>query len=249
MPDDGLETARERLKDVTGRSRDLVFFGGAGVSTESGIPDFRSADGIFVQEFRYRPEEVVSRSFFDRRPDVFFEFFRSKVVHPGARPNPAHLKLAELEREGRLKATITQNIDGLHQMAGARKVIELHGSIMRERCTRCGKGFTLEYVLDERNFDGQGVPRCDACAGVVRPDVVMFEEPLFADAISSALAAIRSADTLIVAGTSLVVYPAAGLVGEFGGRDLVIINKSGTPADKAATLLINAPVGAVFDYV
>ncbi len=221
----------------------IVFFGGAGVSTESGIPDFRSAEGIFTTSGLKHPEEVVSRSFFDAHPEEFFDFYRNSMTFPDAKPNQAHRKLAELEEQGKLMAVITQNVDGLHQAAGSRNVIELHGSMHRNLCMRCGKLFDFGYVLAS-----EGVPICDECGGTVKPDVVLYEEALDENDISRALEAISSADMLIISGTSLVVYPAAAFVRYFSGDKLVIINKSPTSADANADLVIPASVGMIMDW-
>lgn len=229
----------EQLQEIIDESSRIVFFGGAGVSTESGIPDFRSADGIYHQKYKYSPEQVVSHSFFVRYPEAFYEFYKEKMMALDARPNPAHIKLAELEKAGKLTAVVTQNIDGLHQAAGNRNVYELHGSIHRNYCMRCGKFYDAEYV---KGYDG--VPRCE-CGGMIKPDVVLYEEGLDQDTIQGAVRAISQADTLIIGGTSLVVYPAAGFIDYFNGKHLVVINKSETARAVRAELTIAAPIGEV----
>lgn len=216
--------------------RRAVFFGGAGVSTESGIPDFRSTDGLYSQQWRYPPETILSHTFFQRSTEEFYRFYRAKMLCPQAKPNAAHLALAELERMGILTAVITQNIDGLHQMAGSRHVIELHGTVHKNRCQRCGKRFTLEDILRS-----EGVPRC-GCGGIIKPEVVLYEESLPSGAIEDALDSIAASDLLIIGGTSLAVYPAAGFVQNYRGT-LVIINRSPTSMDSHADLLIDQPIG------
>lgn len=228
------------LKKIVADGKNIVFFGGAGVSTESGIPDFRSQDGLYAQKYAYPPETIVSHSFFVNRTREFYDFYRKKMLYLSAKPNAAHLFLARLEEDGKLKAVITQNIDGLHQAAGSKNVLELHGSVHRNHCMRCGKFYTAEYVKNS-----SGVPRC-ACGGVIKPDVVLYEESLDPEVISASLKAIAAADTLIIGGTSLVVYPAAGFVGYFRGRHLVVVNKSATSADAGAELVINDSIGEVF---
>ena len=229
------------LSQIVEDSSRIVFFGGAGVSTESGIPDFRSADGLFSQAtgMRYAPEQVVSHSFFVAHPAEFFAYHLAHLVHPEAKPNPAHLGLAALERAGKLTAVITQNIDGLHQAAGSYQVLELHGSVHRNYCLDCGRRFGLAVDLDD-----SGVPRCD-CGGIIRPDVVLYEEPLDEAVVNAAVRELAHADTLIVGGTSLAVYPAAGLINYFRGDNLVLINKEPTPADRLASLVIREPIGQV----
>lgn len=234
--------AVRRLSDLLLSAKRTVFFGGAGVSTESGIPDFRSTDGLYHQKWKYPPETIISHSFFQRRTEEFFEFYREKLLFPQAQPNPAHRALAELENSGLLSAVITQNIDGLHQAAGSRRVIELHGSVLRNRCMRCGKRFTMEDILYS-----EGVPRC-ACGGIIKPDVILYEESLPEQAIGDALNEIAASDLLIIGGTSLSVYPAAGFVADYPGR-IVIINRSPTPMDGGADLLIDAPIGQTFSRV
>ena len=226
----------EQLAQMLQNARRAVFFGGAGVSTESGIPDFRSTDGLYHQQWRYPPETMLSHEFFLRRTEEFFDFYRKKMIFPSARPNPAHEALAELEKRGILSAVITQNIDGLHQAAGSKNVIELHGSVHRNHCVRCGKSYSLDHVMHS-----EGVPRCP-CGGVVKPDVVLYGEQLPEEAIERAVSFIAQADLLIIGGTSLAVYPAAGFVQSFSGP-LVIINRSPTPMDRQADLLIDAPIG------
>lgn len=232
----------EALEKILAHSKNLVFFGGAGVSTESGIPDFRSVDGLYNQKFRYPPEIMLSHSFYESHTAEFFAFYREKLIVHGARPNPAHLRLARLEQQGKCRAVVTQNIDGLHQAAGSKTVYELHGSTLRNYCTRCGKFFPVEFI-EEAGKTGDGIPRCTDCGGIVKPDVVLYEEGLDEQTMEHSVKAIRAADTLIIGGTSLAVYPAAGLIRYFRGDDLVIINKQPTPADAAATLLINQPIG------
>lgn len=218
----------------------LVFFGGAGVSKESGIPDFRSPDGLYSQTYSAAPEGILSRSFFDTDPETFYRFYREKMLYLDAEPNPAHRKLAELERAGKLRAVVTQNIDGLHQKAESRCVLELHGSVHRNRCMRCGAEFPAAFI----QFSA-GVPRC-SCGGIVKPDVVLYEEPLDEAVVEQAVRHIRAADTLLVAGTSLSVWPAAGLLRYFSGPRLAVINLEETPADREAALVLHAPVGETF---
>ena len=230
------------LEQILEKSRNLVFFGGAGVSTESGIPDFRSVDGLYHQKFKYPPETMLSHTFYETHTAEFFAFYREKLIVHGAKPNPAHLRLARLEQQGKCRAVVTQNIDGLHQAAGSKTVYELHGSTLRNYCTRCGKFFPVAFI-EAAGGTGDGIPRCTDCGGIVKPDVVLYEEGLDEQTIENAVNAIRQADTLLIGGTSLAVYPAAGLIRYFRGDDLVIINKQPTPADAAATLLINQPIG------
>ena len=232
------------LQQWIDESSSIVFFGGAGVSTESGIPDFRSVDGLYNQSYAYPPETILSHSFFLQNPEEFYRFYREKMLIQGAKPNAAHLKLAELERAGKLKAVVTQNIDGLHQAAGSKVVYELHGSTLRNYCMNCKKKYPIDFLLETT-----GVPRCPACGGIVRPDVVLYEEGLDGDVISGAVHAIQKADMLIIGGTSLVVYPAAGLINYYGGRKLVLINKSVTGMDRRADLAIHAPIGEVFSQI
>lgn len=233
------EAETARLQEIIDDSENIVFFGGAGVSTESGIPDFRSADGIYHQQYRYSPEQIVSHSFFMRNTEAFYEFYKEKMMFLEAKPNAAHLKLAQLEAEGKLKAVITQNVDGLHQAAGSKNVWELHGSIHRNYCRKCGKFYDASYV---KNADG--VPRCE-CGGLIKPDVVLYEEGLDSGVIEHSIRAICEADTLIIGGTSLVVYPAAGFIDYFRGKHLVVINKSATAKEVRAELTIAAPIGEV----
>ena len=228
-----------KLQEIIDDSENIVFFGGAGVSTESGIPDFRSADGIYHQQYRYSPEQIVSHSFFVRNTEAFYEFYKDKMMFLEAKPNAAHLKLAQLEAEGKLKAVTTQNIDGLHQAAGSKTVWELHGSIHRNYCQKCGKFYDASYVKH-----ADGVPRCE-CGGLIKPDVVLYEEGLDPGVIDHSIRAIREADTLIIGGTSLVVYPAAGFIDYFRGKHLVVINKSATAKEVRAELTIAAPIGEV----
>lgn len=232
-----------KLQSIVDESDNIVFFGGAGVSTESGIPDFRSVDGLYNQKYKYPPETIISHSFYRRNPEEFYRFYKDKMLFPEAKPNKAHMKLAELEAAGKLKAVITQNIDGLHQMAGSRRVIELHGSVHRNYCERCHKFYDLRYVID-----APGVPKC-SCGGTIKPDVVLYEEGLNNQDIEDAIQYISEADTLIIGGTSLVVYPAAGLIRYFRGRHLVVINMSPTQSDREADLLITDKIGAVLDQI
>ncbi len=232
----------ETLKQWIDGSQNIVFFGGAGVSTESGIPDFRSVDGLYSQKYKYPPETIVSHTFLTRRTEEFFEFYKEKMVAPAlaAKPNAAHYKLAEWEKEGKLKAVITQNIDGLHQAAGSKEVLELHGTIMKNYCDRCGKKYDVDYVLN-----ASGVPRCE-CGGTVRPDVVLYEEGLDMGVMEKAVRYIENADILIIGGTSLVVYPAAGLIQYYRGNKLVLVNLSETSQDRNADLVIREKIGKVF---
>ena len=234
------------LETLIAQSSNIVFFGGAGVSTESGIPDFRSVDGLYHQKFAYPPEEMLSHTFFVRHTADFYDFYRQKLIVHGAKPNAAHLRLARLEREGKCKAVVTQNIDGLHQAAGSRCVYELHGSTLRNFCTKCGKFYPVEFI-EAAAGQGDGVPRCTACHGIVKPDVVLYEEGLDEATMDAAIRAIRAADLLIVGGTSLAVYPAAGLLRYFRGAALVVINKQPTPADAMASLVLNQPIGQALD--
>lgn len=234
----------EKLQKMVDESSYIVFFGGAGVSTESGIPDFRSKDGLYNQHYKYPPEEILSHTFFMRKPDEFYRFYRDKILVEGILPNKAHKKLAELEEKGKLKAVVTQNIDGLHQAAGSRTVYELHGSVLKNHCMDCHKSFDVEYMRSH-----EGVPKCDKCGGTIKPDVVLYEEGLDDYTVQNAVRAITEADMLIIGGTSLVVYPAAGLVNYFRGKNLVLINKGETGMDSRADLVINAPIGEVFDRI
>lgn len=232
-----------QLRDIIQNSRNTVFFGGAGVSTESGIPDFRSVDGLYNQQWKYPPETIISHSFFVSNLQEFYRFYKAKFNCLSAKPNPAHIKLAQLEAEGKLSAIVTQNIDGLHYAAGSKNVFELHGSIHRNYCTKCHKFYDAEYI-----FASEGIPTCD-CGGVIKPDVVLYEEGLDDDVVNGAVNAIRQADTLIIGGTSLVVYPAAGFIRYFRGKNLVIINMSPTGMDSEADLLITDRIGKVFSEI
>ena len=230
----------ERLQQLIDESDNIVFFGGAGVSTESGIPDFRSVDGLYSQKFRYPPEEMLSHTFFVEHPDEFYNFYRQKMICRDAKPNPAHVRLAELEAKGKLRAVITQNIDGLHQTAGSKRVLELHGSVMRNYCQRCGKPYGIDAIIKS-----EGIPHC-SCGGVIKPDVVLYEEGLDQQTIQDAVDYIAGADVLIVGGTSLVVYPAAGLIRYYRGKKLVLINRAQTGYDNHACLLLDESIGKVF---
>lgn len=234
---------QEQLRQWVDGSSNIVFFGGAGVSTESGIPDFRSVDGLYNQEYDYPPETIISHSFYRSNPEEFYRFYRNKMLCLDAEPNQAHRKLYELEAQGRLKGIVTQNIDGLHQKAGSKKVLELHGSVHRNYCTRCGKFFNAEYILN-----ADGVPLCDDCGGTIKPDVVLYEESLDQRIMQESVRLISEADVLIIGGTSLVVYPAAGLINYYRGSKLVLINKSATGMDSSADLLIQDSIGKVFDW-
>lgn len=233
----------DQLKQWVQQSDNIVFFGGAGVSTESGIPDFRSTDGLYYQEYQYPPETILSHTFYEENPLEFFRFYRNKLIYPDAKPNAAHNKLAEWEKQGKLKAVITQNIDGLHQMAGSKEVLELHGSIHRNYCESCGKFYRLQEIMD-----CDGIPTC-SCGGRIKPDVVLYEEGLDSNILSRSLNYIRHADVLIVAGTSLAVYPAAGLLQYYTGNHLVLINKTPTPYDANADLLIQGKIGEVLSQL
>ena len=230
----------KRLKEIIEQTNNLVFFGGAGVSTESGIPDFRSTDGLYNLKYKYPPETIVSHTFFVQKTEEFYEFYKDKMMALDAKPNKAHEKLAQWEKEGKCRAVITQNIDGLHQMAGSQKVMELHGSIHRNYCTRCGKFFDAAYVKNSASL-----PVCDDCGGLIKPDVVLYEEGLDSQTISDAVYAISHADVLIIGGTSLAVYPAAGMIDYFRGKHLILINKSSTPRDGQADLIIKDSIGEV----
>ena len=237
---DGIETLKQWGMD----SDNIVFFGGAGVSTESGIPDFRSVDGLYNQKYDYPPETILSHSFYMRKKEEFYRFYRDKMLCLDAKPNAAHKKLAELEAAGKLKAVVTQNIDGLHQAAGSKKVLELHGSVHRNYCQSCGKLFDAEYILKS-----SGIPPCDECGGSIKPDVVLYEEGLDQQTLEDAVYYISHADMLIIGGTSLAVYPAAGLIDYYRGNKLVLINKSTTPLDNRSDLLIQGSIGAVLSEV
>ncbi|MGX9756442.1 NAD-dependent protein deacylase [Clostridioides difficile] len=231
------------LKDLISNHNNIVFFGGAGVSTESNIPDFRSSTGLFSQKLnkQFTAEQLVSHTFFIKYPEEFFEFYKDKLIYPNARPNNAHIALAKLEETGKLKAVITQNIDGLHQMAGSKNVLELHGSVHRNYCTNCGKFFDLEAMLNL----GGNIPHCDDCGSIVKPDVVLYEEALDSDVITKTISAISKADLLIIGGTSLAVYPAASFIDYYKGEYIALINKANTVYDKSASLVINKPIGEV----
>lgn len=233
-----------RLQEMIDESHRIVFFGGAGVSTESNIPDFRSADGIYHQAYRYSPEEVVSHSFFLRHTEAFYDFYKTKMMILDAKPNPAHLKLAELEEKKKLSAVVTQNIDGLHQAAGSKTVYELHGSILRNYCMDCHAFYDASYVKQ-----AEGIPRCEKCGGIIKPDVVLYEEGLDSAVIQGAIRAIREADMLLIGGTSLIVYPAAGFIDYFQGRYLAVINKSETGRTVRADLSISAPIGQILEKI
>ena len=233
----------EALQKIISETENIVFFGGAGVSTESGIPDFRSVDGLYHQQWDYPPETILSHSFFMRKPEEFYRFYKAKMLCDTAVPNAAHKKLAEMEQKGKLTAVITQNIDGLHQLAGSKNVLELHGSIHRNYCMKCGKFYDAKYVKY-----ADGVPRCE-CGGMIKPDVVLYEEGLDSNVIDRSIRAISEADTLIIGGTSLVVYPAAGFIDYFHGKHLVVINKSATAREVGAELTISAPIGEILSQI
>ena len=233
----------EQLQKLIDESKRIVFFGGAGVSTESGIPDFRSTDGLYHQTYAYPPETILSHTFFMRKTEEFYRFYRDKMICLDAKPNAAHLKLAELEAAGKLTAVVTQNIDGLHQLAGSKKVLELHGSVLRNYCMRCGKFHDAEFILNS-----EGIPTCE-CGGIVKPDVVLSEEGLDDQVMSESIHHISNADLLIIGGTSLVVYPAAGMIRYFRGNRLVLLNKSTTSADEHATLCIRESIGQVLGQI
>lgn len=234
----------KRLQEILDESSNVVFFGGAGVSTESGIPDFRSVDGLYHQQWEYPPETILSHSFFMKRPEEFYRFYRAKLLCDTAEPNEAHRKLAQMEDSGKLKAVITQNIDALHQMAGSRRVLELHGSVHRNHCMKCGAFYGFD---DMKN--SCGVPRCEKCGGIIKPDVVLYEEALDPRVLRESVEAIAQAQTLIIGGTSLSVYPAAALLDHFRGEHLIVINKDKTPRDRAAELVIDQPIGQVFGKI
>ena len=232
----------QQFLDMVEKSNNIVFFGGAGVSTESGVPDFRSVDGLYNQKYKYPPETILSHTFFRTKTREFFEFYRDKMLFPDVKPNKAHYALAKLEKEGKLKAVVTQNIDGLHQAAGSKVVYELHGSVLRNYCTRCHEFYDADFILQSK-----GVPLCPKCHALIKPDVVLYEEGLDDTVITRSIEAIQAADTLIIGGTSLVVYPAAGLINYFHGKHLVLINKSSTPADGKADLVINDSIDKVME--
>ena len=233
----------EQLQEWIDKSHRIVFFGGAGVSTESGIPDFRSTDGLYNQKYKYPPETMLSHTMYERHTEEFYEFYRDKLLYPDAKPNAAHRKLAELERAGKLSAIVTQNIDGLHQAAGSRVVYELHGSVLRNRCMKCGKPYPTSFLAES-----DGVPRC-SCGGIVKPDVVLYEESLDAHVLEGAVADLQQADLLIIGGTSLVVYPAAGLINYYRGDRLVLINKTPTPYDRKADLVLTGAIGEILGQI
>lgn len=233
----------EKLREIIAGSDNIVFFGGAGVSTESGVPDFRSEDGLYRQKYKFPPEFMLSHTCYERLPEEFFKYYRDKLLVPGIQPNKAHKKLAQWEKEGKLKAVITQNIDGLHQAAGSVNVLELHGSTLRNYCERCGKFYDAEYIMNST-----GIPTC-SCGGRIKPDVVLYEEGLDMDILNRSVRYISEADVLIVGGTSLVVYPAAGLIDYYRGRKLILINKSATSRDSQANLVISGSIGEVLDAV
>jgi len=243
QPEQKMDSRIEALRDLIRGSDNIVFFGGAGVSTESGIPDFRSKTGLYSQKYEFPPETMLSHSFFMSNTEEFYRFYRDKMIHTDAKPNAAHLKLAELESFGKLKAVVTQNIDNLHQMAGSRCVYELHGSVFRNFCMKCGSPCSLERIMES-----SGVPRCE-CGGIIKPDVVLYEEPLEPDVINGAVNAIADADVLIIGGTSLNVYPAAGLLQYYKGGKLVLINKTELPQERGAALVIHGSIGEVLGQV
>lgn len=243
-----MKTKIEQLRSWIAESKRMVFFGGAGVSTESGIPDFRSVDGLYHQKFDYPPETIISHSFFLKNPEYFYRFYREKMLPLGFEPNVTHRVLARLEQEGHLAAVVTQNIDGLHQKAGSERVLELHGSVLRNFCMDCGAAYPVDELLRLRDEAADGVPRCPACGGIVKPDVVLYEEALDEHTLQASVDAIARADLLVVAGTSLAVYPAAGLIDFFQGDHLVIVNRTPTPRDRQADLCLAANVGDVFDF-
>ena len=234
----------ETLRTWINESDNIVFFGGAGVSTESGIPDFRSVDGLYHQQYDYPPETILSHTFFRRNTEEFYRFYRAKMLVLDAKPNAAHKKLAEWEQQGKLKAVVTQNIDGLHQTAGSKVVYELHGSVHRNYCQKCGAFYDARSLLEST-----GIPRCEKCGGLIKPDVVLYEEGLDQATINGAVHAISQADVLIIGGTSLTVYPAAGLIDYYNGNKLVLINKSVTPMDSRADLLVQGPIGEIFSQL
>lgn len=241
-----MENKIQELTNIIKNSKNIVFFGGAGVSTESGIPDFRSADGLYSSKYdrKFSPEEILSHNFFYSHTNDFYKFYKDKMIYTKAKPNPAHIVLAQLEKMGKLKAIITQNIDGLHQMAGSKNVFELHGSVYRNYCTNCYRSYDLDYIIKSKD-----IPKCEICGGTIKPDVVLYGEALDNNVINGALNAIKNADTLIIGGTSLVVYPAAGFVDYFRGKNLILINKSSTQYDNKANLVINDSIGKVLKSV
>lgn len=239
----------EKLQDIINSSNSIVFFGGAGVSTESGIPDFRSTSGLYHQEWHYPPETILSKTFFNQYPADFYRFYKAKMITENVNPNPAHLKLVEMEAHGKLNCVITQNIDGLHQKAGSKTVHELHGSTLRNYCTECNAFYDITYITNNENWDSKGIPRCAKCNGIIKPDVVLYEENLDPATLSNSKKAITEAEVLIIGGTSLVVYPAASLINYFKGRKLVLINKLETQADHRASLVIHDSIGKVFSQI
>ena len=239
-----LEEKIENFQKIYDNSDSIVFFGGAGVSTESGIPDFRSQDGLYSQQWKYPPETIISRGFFDANPVEFYRFYREKLIIKNIEPNTAHFQLAKMEEKGKLKAVVTQNIDGLHQKAGSKNVFELHGSTLRNFCMNCGAEYGINFIAESENSPDK-LPRCTKCGGLVKPDVVLYEESLDQNVINGAVNAIKNADTLIIGGTSLVVYPAAGLIDYFRGKNIVLINKSATAGDARANLVIHESIGKV----
>jgi len=243
MKGDNMDEAVKELKEIIDGSDNIVFFGGAGVSTESGVPDFRSEDGLYHQQYKYPPEQILSHTFYMRMPEEFFRFYKDKLLITGVKPNKAHIKLAELEKNGKLKAVITQNIDGLHQAAGSKEVLELHGSVHRNYCEKCGKFYDFDYMAN-----AQGVPVC-SCGGRIKPDVVLYEEGLDMGIMQKAVDYISNADVLIIGGTSLAVYPAAGLIDYYRGNKLVLINKSATPRDRQADLVVQGAIGEILDQI
>ncbi|MBD5137226.1 MAG: NAD-dependent protein deacylase [Lachnospiraceae bacterium] len=238
-----MDGAVERLKEIVDNTDNIVFFGGAGVSTESNIPDFRSTDGLYNQHYKYPPETILSHTFYMRNTEEFYRFYRDKMLYLDAEPNAAHLKLTQWEKEGKLKAVVTQNIDGLHQAAGSKMVYELHGSVLRNYCTTCGKFYGADYILDST-----GIPKCE-CGGRIKPDVVLYEEGLDNEIMRKSIEAISGADVLIIGGTSLAVYPAAGLIDYYRGNKLVLVNKSATPMDSRADLLVQGSIGEIFSQL
>lgn len=236
------------LQTIYDNSQNIVFFGGAGVSTESGIPDFRSQDGLYSQEWKYPPETIISRSFFNANPTEFYRFYRKKLIVKNVQPNIAHIQLAKMEQTGKLKAIVTQNIDGLHQKAGSKNVFELHGSTLRNFCMDCGASYSAEFIEQSENFPDK-LPHCKKCGGLVKPDVVLYEEGLDQNIINGAINAIQNADTLIIGGTSLVVYPAASLIDYFNGKNIVLINKSQTASDYKANLVIHESIGKILGAI
>ncbi len=239
-----MDKSIQELKKIIDETDNIVFFGGAGVSTESGIPDFRSEDGLYHQRYKYPPEQIVSHTFYEKHTKEFFDFYRDRMLYPGAKPNAAHKKLAEWEQQGKLRAIVTQNIDGLHQAAGSKKVFELHGSVLRNYCEECGKTFGMDFILNSHD-----VPYCPECGGNVRPDVVLYEEGLDNEILSQAVLYISRADVLIIGGTSLAVYPAAGLIDYYKGNKLILVNKSATPMDSRADLLVQGNIGEIFSQL